>query len=156
MFAKGAFGEGGEGGVSGVVVEDFENLLNGGEGGNVVVLLGGFGEAVVFVGVEGDGGAVAAAELVVAWGDEGGVVVVGAAGERGDDVVVVQHEVVHQSFLPTLQHEIELRHYLALRYALPQHEEHHTYDVPYLLRHHLRASLNFHFLTVFFLLFFYV
>jgi len=119
--------------------------------------VGGFGEAVVFVGafggVEGDDGAVAAAELVVAWGDEGGVVVVGAGGERGH-VVVVEYEVVDEGLLATLEHEMEVRHYFALGYSLPQHEEHHTYDVPYLLRHHLRASLNFHFLNVFFLLLF--
>lgn len=148
MLADRAFSEGGEGGVAGVVVEDFENLLNGGERGNVVVL-GGFGEAVVFVGafdgVEGDDGAVAAAELVVAWGDEGGVVVVVGAGGGEGGHVVVEHEVVEQGLLSTFEHEMEIRHYFALGYALPQHEEHHTYDVPYLLRHHLRASLNLHF-----------
>lgn len=62
------------------------------------MVLGGLvgGEAVVFVvafdDVEGDGGAVAAAELVVTWGDEGVFV---SARERCHVVLVVQHEVVH-------------------------------------------------------------
>lgn len=49
---------------------------------------------VAFDDVEGDGGAVAAAELVVTWRDEGVVVVV-AARERGHVVLVVEHEVVY-------------------------------------------------------------
>lgn len=74
---------------------------------------------VAFDGVgEGVGGAVAAAEFVVAWGDEG--VVVGAGGEGGREVVVQHLSTVGEGLsgeFPALEQQMELKHDFALGYA---------------------------------------
>lgn len=79
------------------------------------------------------GGAIAAAELVLAGVDNGHADVGGAASEGvGVVFLEVEHEVVYGfsgKFSP-LEHHVKVVHEFALGYAFFQHVEHYSHNVP--------------------------